>query len=855
MTRNSDETPPQDGTGKGTASSGGGDLQSAFAALRRAAGEAAPAASDAASDALAALRGTVAAESPAAAEDATDALGALLGTLGADAEAQDPEPDLGALLQGLADEPAPDGVTDLDALLGALGEAPVGDALPEVASTDALSLAGLGFHAEPPPDADLPDARDDVLGALARAGAQAQDTGGETDDIGALLAGLTQQAPADAADSAGSGLDDLDALLAGVGLAEDGPSTEGAAEGDPLAALLEDMGAVQDAALPPAVPVAEAGDPVTDGGLPPDPAPADAVQAPAAARPAVQDEFGRLPLAAPDPARLKRDVFRIAILADCSGRSASGRLGVGDDIAARRAIRLDIDRLDDIIESFATTLSLQVGADGAAIEVALRDLDALHPDELFENVELFSALKSMRQSLSGSAAAHAIRQMQGWAQDGSAGLMPQRAKSSGGAVPADQRLDGLAALVAQPRRAAQTPVADLLARAVAPHVVAAPHPEAGAYRAAVDAALTDAMRLVLHHPEFRQVEVTWRTLDFLARRIETDAKVQITLYDISAEEFAADLAAEEDLTRTGLFRLLAENPLSESGAGGYSAIFGLYGFEETPPHAALLARMAQIAAWADAPFVTGLSNAVIEVAPEDRHPLVRAAWDRLRALPQAKWLGLALPRFMLRRPYGKKSEPVDSFAFEEFDPAAGLNSLLWGHPAAVIAVLLAQSWTKGGRDPAKVLSIGEMPFHYITDRHGDQVALPCTERNLTLTRLESVAARGLMPLVSIRGRDQVRLASFQSFGGGPLLGQWSDSAMRPQTLAQPGPAAPETPAPAPDAPAPAASAEMVVSQEFPAEPAALDDLDALLAGFADTGTAEPGQDGLDAELAALLEGL
>ena len=85
-------------------------------------------------------------------------------------------------------------------------------------------------------------------------------------------------------------------------------------------------------------------------------------------------------------------------------------------------------------------------------------------------------------------------------------------------------------------------------------------------------------------------------LDFLARRIETDSDLQITLFDVSAEELAADLAAQEDLSNSGLFKLLTSGLDPELGDGGYSALFGLYTFEETPPHAELLARVGQIAA-------------------------------------------------------------------------------------------------------------------------------------------------------------------------------------------------------------------------------------------------------------------
>lgn len=63
------------------------------------------------------------------------------------------------------------------------------------------------------------------------------------------------------------------------------------------------------------------------------------------------------------------------------------------------------------------------------------------------------------------------------------------------------------------------------------------------------------------------------------------------------------------------------------------------------------------------------------------------------------------------------------------------------------------------------MSLGQMPYHIVTDVHGDQVALPCTERNVTTDKAELIMQRGFMPVVSIRGRDVVRLGSFQSLSG------------------------------------------------------------------------------------------
>ncbi len=744
-------------------------------------------------------------------EGAADVLDALLGETPPPPEpaaapvelpSGDLPADLDALLGGpepLAGEPAPVSVEDAPVELRDLvASAPQPDPL---ADLDALLGGPVALESPEPPEdptgLTAPEASADPLADLTALLQPEPQPEPAADPLADLMSLLAEPAAPETADP----LADLDALLGGgldaAAVVPDDP-THGAAEGGTAMA-----------------------DRVGQTGA---------------------SGFGRLTAPAAAPGTLDRPVFRMAILGDFSGRAAQGRLEVGEALARRRAIRLDIDSVEEVVEGFATTLVLPVGQDGQGIAVELGGLDDLHPDELAEKVELFDELKGLRRRLANpGTAARALAEMQGWRMEFDLPAAPTRGRSGAASVPADRRLTDFQRLIgdAEGRMAQPSAAGDLIARVVGPHVVPGPNPEAKPAIAAVDEAMSAAMRLVLHHPEFQAIEAAWRSLDLIARQIETDEKLEITIFDISAEEFAADLGTPGDLSQTGTFRLLNE-PLTVEGGVGYSAIFGLYTFEETPPHADLLGRMGRIAAHVHAPFVAAMAPGFMEVARRDRHPLVAAAWDGLRADPAAAWLGLTAPRFLLRRPYGRKTEPIDAFAFEEFTMAEGLSGMLWGNPAALVAVLLARAWTDGrGRsmDLGKIMSLSGMPYHVVTDAHGDQIALPCTERNVTTDKAETIVTRGFMPVVSVRGRDVVRLASFQSLAGRELAGRWGEM---------------------PAAPSPSAAgrtADLAVTIPPPPADGGLDaELDALLAGFGDTpAPADPGA--IDADLAALLEGL
>ncbi|MEC9310228.1 MAG: type VI secretion system contractile sheath large subunit, partial [Pseudomonadota bacterium] len=282
--------------------------------------------------------------------------------------------------------------------------------------------------------------------------------------------------------------------------------------------------------------------------------------------------FGTLSADRPEPQKLVRKRFRMALFGDFSGRAARGIVETGDALAARKAVLLDPDTVEDVIESFATELVLPIGKDGAGIAVKLGTLDDLHPDELFENVVLFSELVGLRKQLqSGATADHAAATLRAWAEKHGTRAHAPKTRSAGSSVPADRRLSAFQQLIGDTGNALRqaSPVEEMLARIVGPHIRALPDPDVAAMQVAVDEALSDAMRLVLHHPEFQSVEAQWRALDLIARSVEVDDSLEVMLYDVSAEELAADLAAADDLTQSGFARLLTEEPLDEeNGRGG-----------------------------------------------------------------------------------------------------------------------------------------------------------------------------------------------------------------------------------------------------------------------------------------------
>ena len=588
---------------------------------------------------------------------------------------------------------------------------------------------------------------------------------------------------------------------------------------------------------------------------------------------AYEFNFGSMRAAASRPSSKKTGKFRLAMFGDFSARANSGKLDTGVSLAGRKPMKVDCDNVDATLKRLGVKLRLPLGeggAGGAVLELPVNSMDDLHPDQLFGNLPIFSELSGLRQRLkTQSTFAKAAKEVQAWSGVKLSRAPRLRARSA--AIPVGGKLSDFARLIGAPTAPAKATIsiADLLKQVVGPYVVPAKDPRQDQLVATVDSALAATMRSVLHHPDFQSFESLWRSVDLLVRHLETDEQLQIVLYDVTAEEIAADLSQADALENSGLFKLLVEQPALDAAQGPFSAVIGNYTFEQTPPHAELLGRLAKILAQTQTAFLAGVGTSCIDTKPADLHPLVRESWDALAQMPEARYLGLVAPRFMLRHPYGADTDPIDSFEFEEFTPSAGLTGMLWGNSAVIAGLLLGATFSRDGgkMKPGTILSLGDMPFYYYTDSDGDQTALPCSERMLSSKMAEGVRKHRFMPLLSIKGQPEVRLGGFESLADTQLAGPWqpvTESSPAAQEAAEPETAAEEPDAsPTEDTKGPA---DTTGTTESTAETAAADpELDKLLASLnEETAPATPpaeaapsaeGEAEMDPELAKLLKEL
>jgi type VI secretion system protein ImpC len=485
------------------------------------------------------------------------------------------------------------------------------------------------------------------------------------------------------------------------------------------------------------------------------------------------------------------DPFRILILGDFSGRARRGESATGAKLAARKPALVDRDNFDDVLAKFGVELVLPLGDTGQTLRFA--DLDDFHPDRIFERVALFQRLREARQRLSDPTTFAAVAAELGITRGGEASVRPSEPPARSEAPLPDVSQMASRSLLedaigaTEGRVRGDPPVrrpddlAAFIQRAVAPHVVARANPRQAELLGVADQATSAQMRALLHLPDFKALEAAWRAVSFVVRRVETDASLKLYLLDISKAELAADQASADDLTPTGTYKLLVEQAVKTPGAEPWAVIAGNFTFERTPDDIRLLSRLAKIAAAAGAPFIADAKPEFLGCAfaqdlqePGTWKDLSGSgetrAWEALRRLPEASYLGLALPRFLLRLPYGKETDAVQHFAFEEMIEPPAHDDYLWGSPALLCVCLLAQSFAEDrwAMTPDSSLEIDGLPLH-VYEENGESVAQPCAETLMSENAAMRILEAGLMPVASLKHTDAVRLVRFQSIAN-PLRG-------------------------------------------------------------------------------------
>lgn len=298
--------------------------------------------------------------------------------------------------------------------------------------------------------------------------------------------------------------------------------------------------------------------------------------------------------------------------------------------------------------------------------------------------------------------------------------------------------------------------------------------------AQIDHKLTEQVNKILHHEDFKKLEGSWRGLHYLVNNTETDEMLKIRVMNISKNELGKTLKKFKGTAwdQSPLFKKLYEEEYGQFGGEPFGCLMGDYFFDHSPPDVELLNQIAKISAASHAPFITGLAPTTLQMDswgelanPRDLTKIFStpeyAAWRSLRDSDDSKYLGMAMPRFLSRLPYGAKTDPVEEFDFEENTEAANSANYTWSNAAYAMATNINRSfklygWCSRIRGIESGGAVEGLPVHtFPTDDGGVDMKCP-TEIAISDRREAELAKSGFMPLIHKKNSDFAAFIGAQS---------------------------------------------------------------------------------------------
>jgi type VI secretion system protein ImpC len=298
--------------------------------------------------------------------------------------------------------------------------------------------------------------------------------------------------------------------------------------------------------------------------------------------------------------------------------------------------------------------------------------------------------------------------------------------------------------------------------------------------AELDRKLSDQVNEIIHNPDFQELESAWRGLHYLVNNSETDQMLKIRVMNISKKDLSKTLKRFKGAAwdQSPIFKKVYEQEFGQLGGEPFGTLVGDYYFDHSPPDVELLGELAKISAASHAPFIGSTAPTLFQMEswqelrnPRDLTKIFStpeyAGWRSLRESDDARYLGLTMPRFLARQPYGAKSDPIEEFAFEEDTGGGAADKFTWANSAYAMAVNINRSfklygWCSRIRGIESGGAVTGLPtYTFPTDDGGVDMTCP-TEIAISDRREAELAKAGFMPLIHRKNSDFAAFVGAQS---------------------------------------------------------------------------------------------
>lgn len=278
--------------------------------------------------------------------------------------------------------------------------------------------------------------------------------------------------------------------------------------------------------------------------------------------------------------------------------------------------------------------------------------------------------------------------------------------------------------------------------------------------AEIDQRLSAQINEILHHPDFQKLESAWRSLKYLIDKVDFRENIKVEMLNVSKDDLINDFEDSPEVPKSGLYKTIYSREYGTFGGKPVGLMIGNYDFGAGPQDIALLQKCASVAAMAHAPFISAAGPQMFGEKSWETLPNLKdlkslfegpqyARWHAFRESEDARYVGLCMPRFLLRLPYGASTVPVKKFNFEE-DSQGNHDAYLWGNAAVAMATRVADSfakyrWCPNIIGPQAGGTVEDLPLHQYEAMGEIQTKIP-TEIQLTERREYELSEEGFIGL-------------------------------------------------------------------------------------------------------------
>lgn len=229
--------------------------------------------------------------------------------------------------------------------------------------------------------------------------------------------------------------------------------------------------------------------------------------------------------------------------------------------------------------------------------------------------------------------------------------------------------------------------------------------------AKIDSMVQAQLNAVLHSHLFQRLEASWRGIEYLVDKREqhSDSRIIIKLLNVTWSELNRDFESIVEFDQSQLFKKIYEGGIGQAGAEPFSTIIADYFIhprlsrEHRFDDMNILRGLAQVAAAAFCPLIINahpsmfamdyFSDFKSRIDLQKLHSgLDFFAWQRFRELEDSRFVGIALPQLLMRRPYRRNYDL--GFPFTEV--VADAKDYLWGGAAFGMAEVLMRAFADFG---------------------------------------------------------------------------------------------------------------------------------------------------------------